>query len=76
MKTTLKSLGCTGYSLLQSNLNDHNKRVIIIADKEEWTMNLVCSQELSEKIRSGKQSVMKKLWNTAIGNGLELEAYQ
>ena len=75
MKTTMKSLGCTGYSFIHSNIKNETKRVIIIADKEEWTMNLVCSLELSEKIRSGKQSVMKKLWTTAIGKGLELEAY-
>lgn len=71
----MKSLGCTGYSFITSNITNETKRVIVIADKGEWTTNLVCSLELSKKIRSGKPSVMKKLVTTAIGNGLELEAY-
>lgn len=76
MKTTLKSLGCTSIGFIASNLENEDKRVIIIAHKEEWTMNLVCSFELSKKIRSRKQSVINKIWTTPIGSGLQLEAYQ
>jgi hypothetical protein len=75
MKTTIKSLGCNEFRFIPNNLENENKRVIVIAYREEEYTHLVCSLELSKKIRSGKQSVMKKLWNTAIGNGLELEAY-
>ena len=72
---TIKSLGCTEFRFIPSNLENEDKRVIVIAYRGEEYTHLVCSLELSKKIRSGKQSVMKKLWNTAIGNGLELEAY-
>ena len=71
----MKSLGCTEFRFISNNLENENKRVIVIAYRGEEYTHLVCSQELSEKIRSAKQSVMKKLWTTAIGNGLELEAY-
>lgn len=76
MKTTLKSLGCTNIGFIASNIENEDKRVVIIAhNKEEWTMNLVCSFELSKKIRSRKQSVINKLWTTPIGSGLQLEVY-
>ena len=75
MKTTMKSLGCNEFRFIPNNLENENKRVIVIAYRGEEYTHLVCSLELSEKIRSRKQSVMKKLWNTAIGSGLELEAY-
>jgi hypothetical protein len=75
MKTTLKSLGCTQIGLIASNIENENKRVIIIAKKEEKQVHLVCSFELSKKIRSRKQSVINKLWTTPIGSGLELEVY-
>jgi hypothetical protein len=75
MKTTLKSLGCTNIGFIASNIKNEDKRVIIIAKKEEDFAHLVCSEELSKKIRSRKQSVINKLWTTPIGSGLELEVY-
>ena len=71
----MKSLGCNEFRFISNNLENENKRVIVIAYRGEEYTHLVCSLELSEKIRSRKQSVMKKLFNTAIGSGLELEAY-
>ena len=76
MKTTLKSLGCTNIGFIESNIKNETKRVIIIAKKEEEHGYLVCSEELSKKIRSRKQSVINKLWTTPIGSGLQLEVYQ
>lgn len=71
----MKSLGCNEFRFIPNNLENENKRVIVIAYRGEEYTHLVCSLELSKKIRSRKQSVMKKLFNTAIGKGLELEAY-
>lgn len=75
MKTTIKSLGCNEFRFITSNITNETKRVIIVAHRGEEYTHLVCSLELSKKIRSGKPSVIKKLWTTPIGNGLELEAY-
>ena len=75
MKTTLKSLGCINIGFITSTIENENKRVVIIANRGEDYARLVCSQELSKKIRSRKQSVINKLWTTPIGSGLQLEAY-
>jgi hypothetical protein len=75
MKTTMKSLGCNEFRFISNNLENEHKRVIVIAYREEEYTHLVCSEELSKKIRSRKQSVINKLWTTPIGSGLQLEAY-
>lgn len=75
MKTTIKSLGCTSIGFIPNNLKNEDRRVIIIAKREEDFAHLICSEELSKKIRSRKQSVINKLWNTPIGSGLQLEVY-
>lgn len=78
---TIKSLGCTHYELASTkNFKDSNKRVVLLIHKDESYTHLVCSKELSDKLRSCKneskfKNLLKRITNLPIGNGLELEAY-
>jgi hypothetical protein len=79
---TLKSVGITSITLASvRNFEDTNRRIILVGHKEEWSTNIVCSQSLSNKLRSCNTSrkfnnLMKKIINLPIGSGLELEACQ
>lgn len=78
---TMKSLGVTSYELASiKNFMDSNKKVVLLIYKDESYTHLVCSQELSDKLRSCKnesefKNLLEIITNLPIGNGLALEAY-
>jgi hypothetical protein len=79
---TMKSAGITSFTFANvRHLEDTNRRIILVCHKEEWTTHIVCSQSLSNKLRSCNtprkfKNLVKKMINLPIGNGLELEACQ